>query len=244
MRKDFNFRRVMETVPALRWLKPKKGERILDIGCGEGTYNYRIGLAGAWIIGFDLNRRQLARAVESHKLPETGYFCGDATQLPVRTGQFDTVMSLCVFEHLPNDKETLREIWRALRPQGRLLLTLDSLSLDAVDDAWRTVHKERHAVRQFYTHQTIDVLMRDCGFKLERYRYLVRSSFGFALIKLSYTAERTHPVGALLIRVWLVTIGRCLSAVANLFAPRDRGYTLLVEATRQDALPACGQTEC
>lgn len=36
LRKDFNFRRAQETIPALRWLNPKSGERILDIGCGEG----------------------------------------------------------------------------------------------------------------------------------------------------------------------------------------------------------------
>lgn len=225
----------METVPALRWLNPKKGERILDIGCGDGTYNYRIGLRGAQIIGFDLNRMQLKRAIKHHKIPSTGYFCGDATHLPIQAEQFDTVMSLCVFEHLPDDRETLNEVWRVLRPNGRLLLTLDSLSIDAVDEDWRTAHRNRHAVRQFYTHRSIETLLQQCGFKLERYRYLVRSAIDFPLIKLSYAADRRSPVPALLIRVWLVTCGRLLSGIASLFAGRDRGWTLLIEASRQTA---------
>lgn len=37
IRKDWNFRRLMEMTPAMRWLDPKPGERILDIGCGEGN---------------------------------------------------------------------------------------------------------------------------------------------------------------------------------------------------------------
>ena len=135
LRKDFNFRRVQETVPALRWLKPKSGERILDIGCGEGAYNYRIALRGAQIFGFDLDRRQLRRAMALHKTPSTEFICADATMLPMHSGQFDTVMSLCVFEHLPDDRETLREISRVLRPDGRILLTLDSLSLKGVDES-------------------------------------------------------------------------------------------------------------
>ena len=99
IRKDLNFRRAQETVPALRWLRPKRGERILDIGCGEGTYNYRIALQGAQIFGFDLNPRQLHRAVTYHKTFSTNYFCANADEFPLRSAQFDTVMSLCAVSY-------------------------------------------------------------------------------------------------------------------------------------------------
>jgi len=233
IRKDFNFRRLLETAPALRWLRPRSGERILDIGCGDGTYNYRIALKGAHIIGLDMNRYQLGRAVSHHKTPGTGFLCADATYIPVRTGHFDTVMSLCVFEHLPHDQETLREAWRILKPKGRVLLTLDSLSNDAVNEEWRLVHQERHAVRQFYTHETIRDLLKGCGFALKRHRYLVSSPHDFLLMKLSYAAERMNPVFAMIIRAWLVTGGRALSWFWNLFAPNDRGWTLLIEARKE-----------
>lgn len=233
IRKDFHFRRLLETAPAMRWLKPRAGERILDIGCGDGTYNYRISLRGAQIFGFDMSPFQLKRAVMHHKIPSTGFFCADATYFPVRSEQFDTVMSLCVFEHLPNDQETLREIWRTLKPDGRVLLTLDSLSNDAVNDGWRDVHRERHAVRQFYTHESIRDQLKQNGFTLDRYRYLIRSPYDFALMKLSYATEHMNPVFATLVRAWLVTIGRAISALWNLLAPKDRGWTLLIEASKQ-----------
>lgn len=221
----------------MRWLNPQSGERILDIGCGDGTYNYRIALHGAHVYGFDFSQRQLTHAATYHKTPATGFFCADATHLPVQAEQFDTVMSLCVFEHLPNDRETLKEVWRVLRPDGRVLLTLDSLSIDSVDEEWRAVHRKRHAVRQFYTHQSIGTLLQECGFNLKRHRYLVSSRVDFVLIKLSYAMERMNPVIALIGRTCLVTFGRAISAVMNLFAPKDQGWTLLVEATKQASIP-------
>ena len=238
IRKDFNFRRVQETVPALRWLRPGRGERILDIGCGEGSYDYRIALRGARVFGFDLNRDQLRRAAVWHKTPFTGFFCADAGAFPLLSGRFDTVMSLCVFEHLPDDRQTLREMWRVLRPGGRILLTLDSLSLDGVGEAWRDTHRERHSVRQFYTHQSVGSLLEACGFKLERYRYLLRSGPDLALIRLSYATERMSGIPAALIRLGLVSVGRLVSAAFSLFTKNHRGWTLLIEASRTTPRPA------
>ena len=233
IRKDFNFRRVQETIPAIRWLRPKRGERILDIGCGEGSYNYRIGLQGAYVLGFDLNRPQLRRAIDYHKTSSTSYFCADAGILTLHSGQFDTVMSVCVFEHLQNDRDTLNEIWRVLRPGGRILLTLDSLTHKSIDDTWRDLHRKRHSVVQFYSHGSVAVLLEESGFKLNRYQYLLRSRFDLLLIRLSYTAEHMHTVPATLIRLGLISIGRMVSAVLNLFTENNRGWTLLVEASKE-----------
>ncbi len=238
LRKDFNFRRVQETVPALRWLKPRKDERILDIGCGEGTYDYRVALRGATVFGFDLDRKQLRRAQAYHKTPCTGFICAHADAFPLRSGQFDTVMSLCVFEHLPDDRQTLREMWRVLRPGGRILLTLDSLSLEKIGESWRDEHRKRHSVRQFYTHRSVGSLLEACGFRLIRHRYMLRSRLDLALIRLSYAAERMHAVPAALIRLGLVSVGRMVSAVFNLFTGNQRGWTLLIEADRMTPGPA------
>ena len=238
IRKDFNFRRAQETVPALRWLKPRKGERILDIGCGEGTYDYRVALRGARVFGFDLNRNQLRRAQAYHKTPFTGFICAHSDAFPLRSGQFDTVMSLCVFEHLPDDRRTLREMWRVLRPGGRILLTLDSLSLEEIGEAWRDEHRERHSVLQFYTHRSVGPLLEACGFRLNRHRYLLRSRLDLALIRLSYATERMGAVPAALIRLGLVSVGRAVSAVMNLFTQNHRGWTLLIEADRIPPGPA------
>ncbi len=207
-------------------------ERILDIGCGEGTYDYRIAWRGARVFGFDLNQSQLRRAMRYHKTPDTAFLSADACAFPLKDEQFDTVMSLCVFEHLPNDRETLRESWRVLRRGGRILLTLDSLSLPGIDEAWRESHCRKHLVNQFYTHQSIEALLAECGFKLERYHYMLRAPADLALIKLSYATERMGAAPAALVRLGPVTKGSVLPALYNLFVKNQQGWTLLIEASK------------
>ncbi len=76
---------------------------------------------------------------------------GRATALPVADGSFDAVLCLEVLEHLPGDERepALREMLRALRPGGRLIVTFPAdetaLELDRwLDSAYRARHGEPH----------------------------------------------------------------------------------------------------
>lgn len=69
-------------------------------------------------------------------LPAPHFIAGDlAAALPVETGFYDAVLCVSVLEHLPDDRRlaAAAEIWRALRPGGLLLLTLD-VSLTGEED--------------------------------------------------------------------------------------------------------------
>jgi SAM-dependent methyltransferase len=46
------------------------------------------------------------------------------SSVPFRPSSFDIVTSISVLEHIPDDKEAIRIIWRLLKPGGRLLLTV------------------------------------------------------------------------------------------------------------------------
>lgn len=172
IRKDWNFRRLMEMGLAMRWLGPKPGECILDIGCGDGTYDYRIARRGALVIGFDINLEKLLKAAHYHAYNRAIFLKADATEIPVKDGSFDVVVSFCVFEHLKNDQQVLAEANRALRSSGRILLTLDSLSRPDVTNSWRDIHRVRHKICQFYTVSTIETKLQSQGFYLVRFRYL------------------------------------------------------------------------
>ncbi|MFQ5891078.1 MAG: class I SAM-dependent methyltransferase [Gemmatimonadota bacterium] len=232
IRKDWNFRRVMETAPAMRWLNAQSGELILDIGCGDGTYDYRIARRGALVIGFDLDRQKLRTATRHYVLPGLAFLEADADAMPVRSGSFDVVVSFCVFEHLRDDERVLTEAHRALRSGGRLLLTLDSLSQPDVPESWRVRHREEHAVRQFYTVPAIESKLQQQGFQLTRTRYLLSAPLDLQLIRWSYATESMHVLPATLVRTLLVTAGRLMSNVANAGSRAENGWTLMVEASK------------
>ncbi|MGB6830424.1 MAG: methyltransferase domain-containing protein, partial [Terracidiphilus sp.] len=46
----------------LEWLRPKKGERILDLGCGDGQLTARIAAKGAVVSGVDASPEMVAAA--------------------------------------------------------------------------------------------------------------------------------------------------------------------------------------
>jgi SAM-dependent methyltransferase len=108
-----------------RYLKPKAGERIIDIGCGPG-YLTRDLPDGVEYLGFDLDKRYIAFA--SRQFAGRGqFFCRHFDQAAAQTfGPADVVMMNGVLHHISDAEAapTLSAIHRALRPGGALF-TLD-----------------------------------------------------------------------------------------------------------------------
>jgi len=103
----------------LRLLEPRVGERVLEVGCGTGHWTkwFREGL-GMRVVGLDLSEGMLA--VAKGRLPEVPLVRGDATSLPFKDGSFDVVVAVTVLEFVPEPKKVLDEMWRCVRPGGRM----------------------------------------------------------------------------------------------------------------------------
>ena len=98
---------------------------ILDIGCGDGHFA-SIAYDGLPIdVGIDVMARDLP---EAGRRP--GVYCAvsfaSATCLPFADGSFNTVVSNCVVEHIPDLTAVLSEVARVLRPAGTFATTLPS----------------------------------------------------------------------------------------------------------------------
>ena len=94
---------------------PERSRAVLDLGCGPGNSTAHLGPSA---VGGDraLSMLRLARK----RWPKL--VCLDAAELPIRGASLDAVTLHSVLYLLPARERTLREVYRVLRPGGRVVL--------------------------------------------------------------------------------------------------------------------------
>lgn len=104
----------------------KPGETVLDLGSGAGLDCFlaarQVGESGR-VIGVDMTPQMLARARSNAKqlnLPNVEFREGYLESLPVDSDSLDVVISNCVINLSPDKPQVFREIFRTLRPGGRI----------------------------------------------------------------------------------------------------------------------------
>jgi 2-polyprenyl-3-methyl-5-hydroxy-6-metoxy-1,4-benzoquinol methylase len=98
------------------------GDRVLDVGCGEGRFTGILTSAGAEVVGVDVAEEPLRRARALDPELDLRVLDGEAAwDLP--DASFDVVWAGEVIEHVADTAGWLSEARRVLRPGGRLLLS-------------------------------------------------------------------------------------------------------------------------
>ncbi|KOY14982.1 methyltransferase type 11 [Paenibacillus xylanivorans] len=105
-------------VDILSLLQPQSGERILDIGSGNGDLTAKIAAAGAIPTGIDLSERMVKLAQQ--KYPDLNVQVKDASQYRTDV-PFDAVFSHAVIHWINSPAALTRSIWLALREGGRFV---------------------------------------------------------------------------------------------------------------------------
>jgi len=126
-------------------LAAQPAERILDVGCGPGFYVQElldeVGPAGS-IVGVDASADMLAVAGRRCEgWANVDFRQADATDLPVGEAEFDAALSVQVLEYVDDATRALRELHRALKPGGRVVVW----DVDWETVSWHTEDRERMA---------------------------------------------------------------------------------------------------
>ncbi len=101
--------------PLLDLLSPKSGERILDLGCGDGALTEKIASVGS-VVAVDASADQIkaarARGLDAHVI--------DGTRLAFEC-EFDAVFSNAALHWMRDPDAVIAGVWRALKPGGRFV---------------------------------------------------------------------------------------------------------------------------
>lgn len=170
-----------------KMLRPGPGDRVLDIGCGNGRFGFFGRASCAELVGIDAGAHFAPEPLRAVDLAR-----GDVRLLPFADASFDKAYSLDVLEHLTEEGvvRMLSEARRVLRPGGklfvyshvmmssklaafqrgvnRLVRYLDAKGL--VDNAPERERKSDHR-NALGSYQQLDALLERTGFEIENIRY-------------------------------------------------------------------------
>jgi ubiquinone/menaquinone biosynthesis C-methylase UbiE len=112
----------------VRWERTQQPFDLLDVGCGTGTFAAMVAGAGlpARIVGVDyaapMCRLASQKALAAGAAGRVQFLNGDSEHLPFASGSFDAIACSNSFHHYPHPDRAVREMYRVLRPDGRLVI--------------------------------------------------------------------------------------------------------------------------
>src|SRR5204862_3544093 len=196
-----------------RWLKRRlpitnNGEKLIDIGCGSGSFSLGAARRGYKSLGLSWDTSNQTTATLRAKLlnlNSASFEVQDVRYLSERTDLLDTYdVALCFenIEHVIDDRKLLFDITNCLKPGGRLLLTTPYLfyrPISAADLGPFSKIEDGGHVRRGYTKAMLEELCERSGLVLERISFC--SGFLSQKITSLFRAlNRIHPfVGWILI---------------------------------------------
>jgi SAM-dependent methyltransferase len=162
------------------------GSRVLEIGCGSGGYALHVAeTIGCTVVGVDVNEagirngKALARA---RNLSDRVLFehCDASQRLPSPDASFDAAFANDVLCHIPGRPALLREVFRVLKPQGRLLFS-DALVIGGVISHEEIATRSSIGYYLFTPPGYNERLVQEAGFRLVLVNETTNSAAGIAM---------------------------------------------------------------
>jgi SAM-dependent methyltransferase len=125
--------------------RPHLGRRVLEVGCGRGTYTRRLARSVESVVALDIDQDFASAAHEATRALANVEIRRADINRESFVDEFDTVLMLDVLEHIADDAALLKKLGRALRPGGHLVVKVPAFTwlYGAVD---RSVgHRRRYS---------------------------------------------------------------------------------------------------
>lgn len=103
-------------LPVLQLLAPIAGERILDLGCGDGELMTKLEAFGCEVVGVDSSADMIAQAQKQGLSAHV--MSGEALTFE---SEFDAVFSNAALHWMLNPEAVIEGVWRSLKPGGRFV---------------------------------------------------------------------------------------------------------------------------
>jgi ubiquinone/menaquinone biosynthesis C-methylase UbiE len=161
----------------LKALELRTSEQVLDIGSGPGLLAYEMAVSvgqDGRICGVDTSEQMLAMSrTRCADKSWTEFKKADAVRLPYPDGSFDAAVSTQVFEYVADIPAALIELYRVMRPGGRVLImdtdygslvihTKDHVRMERILSAWN-----EHFVHATLP-RTLSRQLREAGFTIRQ----------------------------------------------------------------------------
>ena len=161
----------------VEWLAARPGERILDLGCGDGQLTARLASAGVEMLGVDASAAMVAAA----RAAGIGADEASAERLPYADASFDAVFSNAVLHWVRDQDAMMVEVHRVLKSGGRFVAEMGGHgNVAAIHVALRAV-LERHGfagaedgVNYYPTPEAYTRRLQGHGFRVERMALIPR----------------------------------------------------------------------
>jgi SAM-dependent methyltransferase len=161
----------------LEWLAPHPGERVLDLGCGDGQLTTRMAAAGVNVRGVDASSAMVAAARARGVAADEAF----AEKLPFSDTSFDAVFSNAALHWVCGQDEMMAEVHRVLRPGGRFVAEMGGHGNIAAIRVALIAVLERHGftgaeegVNYYPTVEAYTRRLERHGFKVERMALIPR----------------------------------------------------------------------
>jgi 2-polyprenyl-3-methyl-5-hydroxy-6-metoxy-1,4-benzoquinol methylase len=151
------------------------GQRVLDLGCGDGHFAARLAEAGNEVVGVD--RLDDPEALDAMSKYLQADLDGDLEDLAIQLGneRFDRILLMDVLEHLRSPEDVLAMCSQHLKPDGRLLISVPNVAnltvrLALLAGRWHYTDRgilDRTHMR-YFTDRSASRMLNDAGYEIAR----------------------------------------------------------------------------